>query len=431
MYRIDSSTAGPGGSWVGTDPITGQVPTKTTPEWQQMVQETLLAPIEDAGLSPSKADTTQLTQAIKLNQGVSSDKILNGGFAVNQRAQPLPGDWGDPTSDVIFVVDRWGLVPVTTTGLTVNWEQFFGLLDGETFTGWTDPFLPGAGINLVWNTPGPATDPILLTRLGVDRFPELTGLDSETFSGRAWFRSNSSGGGFPSGSATQAMFAEVLINYGSGGTAREVVYTSPTVAVPALDTWTQLAFTFQFPDLSSKTWGSAATEQYVEIRLRPVRAGVAINTSIADVSFYRGAAIPPRAPRSWPDELEDCRFYYRTSTGSERPGTTLGVGSFGIEYYHPRTNDFAGAGSRRLALTASTITPHVDDWIGSMRLDPHATAGRFKFWSNGTADQLGGQSVTFVGSTAPFRTGNPTLAVAINGEHQYDWEADAEFYNED
>ena len=63
MFQINTPDA-VAGLFVDGNPQTGQEGTTVPAAWLNMIQQTLLDPITHAGLAPSTADVTQLTQAI-------------------------------------------------------------------------------------------------------------------------------------------------------------------------------------------------------------------------------------------------------------------------------------------------------------------------------------------------------------------------------
>lgn len=64
MFKIDSPFATPDNEFQGPDAISGDPGTRVSYEWLNAVQRELIGVLEEAGVTPSKADDGQLTEAI-------------------------------------------------------------------------------------------------------------------------------------------------------------------------------------------------------------------------------------------------------------------------------------------------------------------------------------------------------------------------------
>lgn len=87
MHRIDGEGATPDGKFTEGNPSIGLIATEVTADWLNAVQEEILAVLDEAGITPQKADNTQLKQAIIA-------LITGGGVAVTAAGVTI-ADAGD------------------------------------------------------------------------------------------------------------------------------------------------------------------------------------------------------------------------------------------------------------------------------------------------------------------------------------------------
>jgi hypothetical protein len=64
MHRIDSAGATAGNLWTEGNPDTGTPATEISADWMNAVQEEIIGVLTEAGVTPNKANNTQLIAAI-------------------------------------------------------------------------------------------------------------------------------------------------------------------------------------------------------------------------------------------------------------------------------------------------------------------------------------------------------------------------------
>lgn len=87
MHRIDGEGATSDGKFTEGNPATGSVATTVTADWCNAIQEEIINVLAAAGITPTKADNTQLRQAIQ-------SLISGGGVAVSAAGVSI-ADAGD------------------------------------------------------------------------------------------------------------------------------------------------------------------------------------------------------------------------------------------------------------------------------------------------------------------------------------------------
>lgn len=93
VHRIDSPGS-VGGAWVGGNPFDGIEGTVAAPDWLNAFQEELVSLVEAEGLTPTKANTTQVREAIlRLVARVSGGELsFTTGVALTAGEGLLSGD---------------------------------------------------------------------------------------------------------------------------------------------------------------------------------------------------------------------------------------------------------------------------------------------------------------------------------------------------
>ncbi|WP_346666329.1 hypothetical protein [uncultured Mailhella sp.] len=90
------------------NPATGELATMMTAEWCNGVQEELLAVIQDAQLTPSDSDLSQLLQALKHLFSTSDAEVFRKsmiGCLVPMAVSTLPAGFGNPDGSLFLFED--------------------------------------------------------------------------------------------------------------------------------------------------------------------------------------------------------------------------------------------------------------------------------------------------------------------------------------
>ena len=121
--------------------------------------------------------------------------------------------------------------------------------------------------------------------------------------------------------AAKTLKADVLQNFGSGGSASsDVTVTAQDVALTT--SWQRFTLTFSVPSISGKTLDG--DDDYLAIRIREVSSYGTFTVDFAQFQVNAGSIALPFQPRSYADELRLCQRYYVKITGSLYVGLAFG-----------------------------------------------------------------------------------------------------------
>lgn len=301
MHRIDSlgNVLGFWAQGEGGDPNT-----RFTPEWLNDVQESILHPIESAGITPVKGDYTQLTTAI---QTLTQQDL---GFR-NQFINPYFFFWSRyGTSRVVaanqqeVVSDRWFASPGDGQA-TITRQAHTGTL----------PF-SGSSANFYRHSQTTATGAGSAQPFVSQRIARVPLYSNQTLT-------LSFGSKAVAGSVELTPFYRV--DFGSGGGSSTDV-SLPNVTVN--NTWQRLSSTWTMPDLSSGAYGS---RPYLEVGVRmPIEATYDVDFDIFQLEI--GSVVTPFESReSNIEHLFGSSYYYKTYDFLTVPGATTQQGAVRFE----------------------------------------------------------------------------------------------------
>jgi hypothetical protein len=225
------------------------------------------------------------------NFAAGKNKIINGNFAINQRA------FASSTTNAAFTFDRWQTALVGTQTYT-----------SETFTPGTAPVAgyEGSTFLQIATNGGASNYALILQRLE----------DVRTFAGQTvtlsfWAKANS---------GTPNIYAVQQQNFGSGGSSP--VDVLPSGGVKTLTTaWARYSFTYTIPSISGKTIGTSSyLQQDIQVNNAFNSVGQQTNTfQIWGVQLEAGSVATAfqTATGTIQGELAACQRYYQRSSGNQ------------------------------------------------------------------------------------------------------------------
>jgi hypothetical protein len=227
------------------------------------------------------------------------NKIINGGFALNQRGGSSSTGGNFPAGvESQLTLDRWKM----------RWTQAT-TVDQIAFTpGQTD--VPGnPDFYLQFRMPGSnnAGTPQVFQRVEyVKTFANQLAI--LTFYAKA-----------PTANFTAQVFS--IQNFGTGGAPSGSVTTNHGTALTLTTTWAKYTVECTIPSISGKTLGTNSND-YLQIGLQ-FSANVSVGIDIANVQFETGPTATPFESRPFPVELLLCqRFYHKSAPYNVTPATT-------------------------------------------------------------------------------------------------------------
>lgn len=291
MQAYQHPTA-PGGVFTDGDPGTGVPSTVMVSAWPNAVQTELLEAIEEAGLTPSGVDLTQLTQAIKIlaaGAGGLKNTVMNGDFQLWQRGVTFAGIG---TAER-YTADRWAVTGDGASGAGV------ATVTRQAFTaGQTD--VPGAQQFLQYQqtTGSTAGGGKIVTKLEA-----LEQLANGSVTVSLWVKA-----------ASAITVGLNLVNvYGPVGST--AVATS---ALSVTTTWQRLVRTFQLPSVA----GQSISQGLAHLRLELALPAGTPFFQVARVQLERASIASPFEVRPLALELGLCRRYFEKSYELDvAPGT--------------------------------------------------------------------------------------------------------------
>lgn len=294
MHRIDTPNAGPGGSWIGGDPASGQLATEGSPEWFQAMQEEFVGFIEQQGITLDKEDEDQFAEALdRLVYGrrPRANELLNGSFDTWQRGASLAISTAE-----IYTADRWFARADGGGGAgsgTVARQDFsFGQSDV--------PGEPRAHMRVIQT----AGSTVLSPRVG-QRIEDIRRFLGTTITVAWWAKSD----------VTLLCTLQVDRYFGTGGTAADNAH-SQTFTVT--NVWQRYTATIEVPGYAAQTVG---TDSCLEIRF-DLPGGTTFQLDLADVLCKPGPYAAP-FPRINPldEEYALLRYFEKSYGPTVAPGT--------------------------------------------------------------------------------------------------------------
>jgi hypothetical protein len=290
--RPAATSTGIAGHFHPGAPASGVPATIMTADWAEGVQEELMAVIEEAGLTASISDYTQLRQAVA-TLAKRSNLIINAGFDIWQRGTSL----GAGQSGTKFLADRWAVVS-----------------NGSTFAASQQAFSVGQTA-----VPG---EPVYYHRTVVTSVTAAGNYcrmryrieDVRTFAaGKAtivfWAKAD----------AAKPMAISLSQGFGTGGSASVLAIGATKFNVTT--SWAKYSATVTVPTVSGKTIGS---KSFVQLDIW-MDAGSDNNAStgtmgqqsgtfdVANVQIEPGSNAAPFEFVPLADELARCQRYYEKS----------------------------------------------------------------------------------------------------------------------
>lgn len=310
VHRIDTEFATPGGLFTEGNPATSEPPTETTDDWLNDIQENIVQAVENAGITPTKGDYTQLSQAIlaALPAQVPGyrNALINGGFEFWQRGTSFI----QVGAGTVFTSDRWKLLlDVTAGSVTVSRQPLatnaFDLSGEKPRTRFFLKVDNSGGF-----TPSGSPDIGVLQRIESAR----------TLAGRPATLSCK----VKANQATTVQ-VELIQNFGTGGSPSAAVSMTP-VSFNIGTSWEKIAATFAIPDVSGKTFGSNGDDFLTAHIFSSDDTGVIFD--IAEVQLEEGVEASEFEVRPISIEESMCQRYFEKSYNRQvTPGTVTNTGA--------------------------------------------------------------------------------------------------------
>lgn len=302
MHRVDT----PGhvdNAFVAGDPLTGTPATVVGADIMNAFQEELAYVVEQSGITLSKGDNTQLSQALSLlfgdSSALSDNLLINGNFRFWQRRAGA-GTFA-LTAGGGYTADRWRYDPGTTGVATVSREDFA--------VGQTD--VPGAPVHFLEadQTSGGSTAPQLQQRVESVR----SGV-GQTLTFSVWLKV---------ASGTLAVTPQLRQHFGTGGSAD--VNTVGASAFTVTTSWQKFTWTQAVPAISGKTISGG--DDYLEVLLAcPTSATFTLSAARAKLEL--GLTATAFLSRPIQVELDLCKRYFEKSYPADTLlGTTSEAGA--------------------------------------------------------------------------------------------------------
>lgn len=398
MERIDGPGATQDNHFQDKDVPNGVEGTVVTSAWANAVQEELANIVERTGGHLQVGVYDQVLQAIlglvsqggSGSSGLGTNQIINGEFAIFQRALTAPSGVLTrvlPAGITAYCLDRWEFSP-----------------DGAGGTGAAtisrQPFTPGQTAvpdNPVWfarmaqGTIANLASPFVHTKL-----EDVARYSGGPASWSIYMRSTT----------TLAATMRIVQRFGAGGSGDVICATQAITLSPI---FARYAVSLpSMPDVSGKVFG-AGNHLLLELVLP---TGQAFQLDLADTQFERNPAPTVFQRRSQTLELELARRYYEKSWGADIAAATC-----------PTSLDGATAAQ---CDGTSAVREMVRRFRTEKRSNPTMT------WfapPTGTANAIYGganRSVTSVSDAGTSSTGWPTVVAIPAGLAQAHWTADAE-----
>ncbi len=408
MHRIDTPSAGPGSSFVGTNPVTGQEPTKLTPEFFQALQEEIAGFIESRGIPLNKADNSQLQQAVlsalSPGTGLRKSPLINAGFGINQRfpISVVPSYTVTSATGQPYYLDRWRLAIPSGAG-SITATQTVHPLD---VSGDVLPQHLGAPhyfLNFDCTTGFASERPGLAQRIESVR----------TFANRlvvasVYARLNAGSSG---------LRCRLVQSFGSGSGDADVELVGSSVTLTAA--WARYEWAFTLGSLAGKTLGVAPPgDDYLELAFDFDQSST-FDADLSNPQLELGQSagewevVPARV------DLADCLRFYEKSTGADHAPSVSEDAPAVAGAYVPASGNVCYGANRPFRVIKRAV-PTVTWYAGG---GGGATPDRI-LW--------GGSSRTVVGVAAATAsesaTGAPdcSTAPASLDEYEANWTADAE-----
>lgn len=301
MFRIDSPGAGPGNTFTEGDPQTATPATVVSADWLQAVQDELANAIEAAGLTLVKADSTQLTQAIRSlapgggggNGGIGANELINGDFGIMQRATSAPSSIltkALAAATTAYAMDRWqsssdggggaGTATITRQAFTAGQTavprspKFYGRHQQTVASTVAAPFM----------------------RQKVEDVARFQGVYTLSI--------------YLLGSGSLSCSLRITQKFGTGGSADVVVNTTP---IAVTTSWARYTVTVTLPSVSGKTI-TADSHLLIEV-LFP--SGSTFTIDLADAQLEAAPSATGFQRRARSVELALCQRFYEKSWPSE------------------------------------------------------------------------------------------------------------------
>lgn len=303
MQRITHPTAAPGGRFTDGDPGSSTAATVVEASFLNAVQDELIEAIEEAGLTPSAGDVSQVTQAIKIlatGNGGLKNVAINGDFAVWQRGTTFTGI----ALVERYTADRWAVVADGTGGAgvaTVSRQAFA--------VGQTD--VKGARHHLRFQQTTPSTAGGGRIRTKLEALEHLANGDVTV---SLWLKASSA----------ITVTANLVNVYGSASSS---TVGSATLAVTT--SWQRFAFTRTLPSVA----GQSVDQNLAHIMLELALPAGSPLLDVARVQLERSSIASPFEVRPLALERVLCRRYFEKSyehdtapaTASVLPGAHVAV----------------------------------------------------------------------------------------------------------
>ncbi|MGY6214999.1 hypothetical protein ACW73L_07545 [Methylolobus aquaticus] len=402
--RPPSSATGAPGYFHGGDPAQGIPATIPTPEWANGVTETLVRPIEAAGLVLDDDDDMQLLQAIGVI-AARQNKALNGQFQYWTAPKPLPAG----SSGNLYGPDQWRVQSAGSTFAadTAIFPIGHTAVDGDPRAYLRVTAAAGAGAG---------GDYVRLSQ----PIEDCTRFSARTVT--VAFDARSAGGTWNLGLSLEQSF-------GPGGSAPVPGLGGRLFSItPA---WQRFVHTINLPSVAGKVLGgSNVVNSYLDLQLwlsagadlGPLTGGTVGHQSwefqLTNVRLVIGPSVPPIELRDDRTELAALRRYY------EFGGTTAPGGG----------NWFSGGGITAQVVGASVATIAAPVRYAQQKrvaptltlLNPGAANNEVRNLTRGTDCSASGlfRAAGVSAFVAEFTTAAGSAVGDVNGFH---WVADARY----
>lgn len=328
MVHLIDGPGSVGGSFVPIDVATGQQPTQATIAWLESHNRELVNAVQGAGITPDKANNSQLLQAIQAIAGAPpKNLIVNGLFRLWQRTGTAsPSQVVTEPDGIVYVPDRFAFQAGTggSPSMTVSREAMPD-----------DEFPPGTEVRGHFPYFCRVDQTVAATTTSPDFLQRIE--DVRTLSGSIVVVSANIR--IPSSSPTALVNVtpRLVQHFGTGGSPSAfVTYQGPAWPVTG-ETWQRWKWTVSLGSLLGKTLGTDGNSR-LALHLEFLPLNQAHTVDIVDVRVEPGTAVGTDYP-TFAQDLLACRRYYQKSFRIEDPP---GHGSGSIEGVWKHAGDIIG-----------------------------------------------------------------------------------------